>query len=250
MSQLLAETLKGVQWAEQKALRNGTAFPRLGPPKLWWVPAANASRPERLPELHLPELHLPEPHWPELHLPEPHWPEPRWPEPRWPEPRWPEPRWPAHARPHEDARLHVRRRGLPARPAEPARRLLQDTDWTQDYLKNAWKNCSTASFFEHNEHGCWELAGLIPFPARPARRLLQDTDWTQDFAGAKSLAACAQLTDLALALSAAAIAICLVTIILLVVVWRRVRESPKTDKPCKPEGGPLYAPCPPRSDTI
>ena len=60
MSQLLAEAMKGVQWVEnaEEALlqRNGTGYPRLGQPKLWWVPAANASRPERPRLPHLPAL--------------------------------------------------------------------------------------------------------------------------------------------------------------------------------------------------
>ena len=53
MSQLLAEAMQELQWAEEqlsqagKTLlhRNGSRFPTIGQPKLWWVPAANASRP-------------------------------------------------------------------------------------------------------------------------------------------------------------------------------------------------------------
>ncbi len=51
MSQLLAEAMKELQWAEEqleeagKTLlhRNGSRFPTIGQPKLWWVPRNNTS---------------------------------------------------------------------------------------------------------------------------------------------------------------------------------------------------------------
>jgi hypothetical protein len=274
MSQLVAEAMKGVQWVEtveknvEKHVqnleeaplqRNGTGYPRLGQPKLWWVPAANASRPER------PRL----PPWAPASL-LPHWPgaarPPRPPQPPQPPqlpshvpalpampampalphvpalpplpplPLWPH--WPAHpdARPHgaAGARLHRTRRMLPAdaaldRRSTGARQLLDLQAREQPELAGDFRGLSGANVGAN----------------APA-------------AGA----ACAQLyssSHLALALSAASIATCLLTLLCVYVVWRRMQQrAPGQAAPAKAaEGGPLpppppapSPPCPPRSDTI
>jgi hypothetical protein len=291
MSQLLAEAMKDVQRAEEHARdrmqknlekleeavlqRNGTGYPRLGQPKLWWVPAANASRPERarLPRLseprngtipaldeELPERARPPSRWPQLpQLPAlpylPHWP----------------------TRPHAagDARLHRTRRMLPApldRRFTGARQLLQESELTEVFgMPRKWYywNCSHESFFPH---ACKDGEPLWRPQQAHARRLLQ-TAWAdadpyltggplvplhrpEALAGAQ--APCAQLhnmSHLALALSTAAIATCLLTIMLLAVAWRRMQQQPAPDKPAPGKPAPPAPPappaaCPPRSDAI